>query len=87
MDYPSTWPVYIPKDMLGNWFEFYADALEINCWTDTEFVKGEWDEAGKTWIATVRRGDGTERVLRPRHLVFANESQFLSVHSGPAGPE
>jgi putative flavoprotein involved in K+ transport len=41
MDYPSTWPVYIPKDMLGNWFEFYADALEINCWTDTEFVKGE----------------------------------------------
>jgi putative flavoprotein involved in K+ transport len=72
MDYPSTWPVYIPKDMLGNWFEFYADALEINCWTDTEFVQGTWDEASQTWAATVRRGDGTERVVRPRHLVFAN---------------
>jgi putative flavoprotein involved in K+ transport len=72
MDYPSTWPVYIPKDMLGNWFEFYADALEINCWTDTEFVKGDWDETLKIWSATLRHGDGTERVVRPRHLVFAN---------------
>jgi len=72
MDYPATWPVYIPKDMLGDWFEFYATALEINCWTDTEFVKGEWDEKAKVWTATVRRGDGTERVIRPKHLVFAN---------------
>ncbi len=72
MDYPETWPVYIPKDMLGDWFEFYATALEINCWTDTEFVKGEWDEKQKVWTATVRRGDGTERVIKPKHLVFAN---------------
>ncbi len=72
MDFPPTWPKYIPKDMLGNWFEFYADAMEINCWTDTEFVAGAWDEATKTWTATVRHGDGTERVVRPRHLVFAN---------------
>ena len=72
MDYPSTWPVYIPKDMLGDWFEFYANALEINCWTDTEFVNGEWDENLKVWTATLRRGDGTERVIRPKHLVFAN---------------
>ncbi|MCA8927892.1 MAG: NAD(P)/FAD-dependent oxidoreductase [Alphaproteobacteria bacterium] len=72
MEFPPTWPRYIPKDMLGNWFEFYADAMEINCWTDTEFVAGTWDEASKTWSATVRRGDGTERVFRPKHLVFAN---------------
>lgn len=72
MDYPETWPVYIPKDMLGDWFEFYATALEINCWTDTEFVKGEWDDKLKVWTATVRRGDGTERVIKPKHLVFAN---------------
>lgn len=72
MEFPPTWPKYIPKDMLGNWFEFYADAMEINCWTDTEFVSGTWDETSKTWIATLKRGDGTERVVRPRHLVFAN---------------
>jgi len=72
MEFPPTWPKYLPKDMLGNWFEFYADAMEINCWTDTEFVAGTWDEAAKCWTATLRRSDGTERVIRPRHLVFAN---------------
>ena len=72
LDFPPTWPTYIPKDMLGNWFEFYADAMEINCWTGTEFVGGTWDEAEQCWSARVRRADGSERVLRPRHLVFAN---------------
>jgi hypothetical protein len=72
MEFPPTWPRYIPKDMLGNWFEFYADAMEINCWTDTEFVGGTWDETAKCWTARLRRSDGSERVVRPRHLVFAN---------------
>lgn len=72
MEFPPTWPKYIPKDMLGNWFEFYADAMEINCWTDTEFVRASWDEATKCWTAWLRRGDGSERSLHPRHLVFAN---------------
>jgi putative flavoprotein involved in K+ transport len=72
MPFPKSFPVFIPKDMLANWFEFYADALEINCWTDTEFVRGAWDEDAKCWTAVVRRSDGSERVVRPRHLVFAN---------------
>lgn len=72
MEFPPTFPKYIPKDMLGNWFEFYADAMEINCWTDTEFVGGTWDDQAKCWSARLKRSDGTERVLRPRHLVFAN---------------
>lgn len=72
MEFPPTWPKYIPKDMLANWFEFYADAMEINCWTGTEFVAGSWDEGAKRWTARLKRSDGTERVVRPRHLVFAN---------------
>lgn len=82
MEFPPTWPKYIPKDMLGNWFEFYADAMEINCMTDTEFVGGTWDEAEKRWTARLRRADGTERTIRPRHLVFAN-----GVSSYPMVPE
>jgi cation diffusion facilitator CzcD-associated flavoprotein CzcO len=82
MDFPPTWPKYIPKGMLGNWFEFYADAMEINCWTDTEFASGSWDETAKNWTATLKRGDGSERVVRPRHLVFAN-----GVSSYPMIPE
>ena len=72
MEFPPTWPKYIPKDMLANWFEFYADAMEINCWTDTEFVGGTWDATEKCWTARLRHADGIERVVRPRHLVFAN---------------
>jgi len=82
MQFPPTWPKYIPKDMLGNWFEFYADAMEINCWTDTEFAGAVWDAAEKRWTARLKRSDGTERVVRPRHLVFAN-----GVSSYPMMPE
>ena len=72
LPFPPSWPMYIPKDMLGNWFEFYADAMEINCWTDTEFLSASWDEEARCWTARLRRGDGTERVIRPRHIVCAN---------------
>ena len=82
MHFPPTWPKYIPKDMLGNWFEFYADAMEINCWTDTEFTNATWDAADKSWTVQLQRGDGTTRTVHPRHLVFAN-----GVSSYPMVPE
>ena len=72
LPFPPTMPKYIPKDMLANWFEFYADAMEIDFWTGTEFIRGDYDEAAKRWNATVRRPDGSERTLHPRHVVFAN---------------
>ena len=72
MPFPPSWPTYLPKDMVGDWFEAYAWAMEINFWTSTEFVRGVYDEAAGIWNAVVRRGDGTERTLHPRHLVFAN---------------
>ena len=72
MPFPPTYPKYVPKDQLGDWFEIYARAMEINCWTSTEFVSGDWDETAKCWTARLKRADGSERVMRPRHLVFAN---------------
>ena len=33
MPFPPNWPVYIPKDKLANWFESYAEAMELNYWT------------------------------------------------------
>jgi putative flavoprotein involved in K+ transport len=72
MPFPPTWPKYIPKDMLGNWFETYAFAMQLNVWTSAEFVRGSYDEAAQRWNAVVRRQDGFERTLHPRHLVFAN---------------
>ena len=72
LPFPSNWPKYLPKDMLGIWLETYASAMECNVWTGTTFVNGSYDEAAGQWNARVRRADGSERVLRPRHLVFAN---------------
>jgi putative flavoprotein involved in K+ transport len=72
MPFPRSWPVFIPKDMLANWFELYAEAMEINTWTSAELTGGSWDEAAQCWDVTVTRGDGTERRMRPRHIVMAN---------------
>ena len=38
MEFPPTWPKYIPKDMLGNWFEFYADAIPSNIPAEQRYV-------------------------------------------------
>jgi Flavin-binding monooxygenase-like len=72
MPFPPSWPKYLAKDMLANWLESYAWAMECNAWTDTTFVGGTYDETAGNWHARVRRADGSERVLRPRHLIFAN---------------
>jgi putative flavoprotein involved in K+ transport len=70
--YPDTFPSYLPKDQLANWFESYVEALEINYWTSTEFLGGAFDDRDGRWKVRVRRHDGTERVMRPSHLIMAS---------------
>jgi putative flavoprotein involved in K+ transport len=70
MPFPPNWPVYIPKDKLANWFEAYAEAMELNYWAGTDFLGGCFDAQTQTWNLKVKR-DGEERVLRPRHVVMA----------------
>ncbi|HEX5210440.1 MAG TPA: NAD(P)/FAD-dependent oxidoreductase [Pseudolabrys sp.] len=82
MPFPPTWPVYIPKDMLANWFEAYVEAMELNFWTGTALAGGSYDAAEKRWTVTLRRADGSERVMHPRHLIFAT-----GVSSIPATPD
>ncbi|MGE8454369.1 MAG: NAD(P)-binding domain-containing protein [Pseudomonadales bacterium] len=72
MPFPENWPRYLPKDMLGDWLESYAKAMECNVWTSTTFIGGEFDEDQGVWSARVRTADGAERNVHPRHLVFAN---------------
>lgn len=71
LPFPPNWPVYISKDKLANWLEFYADAMELNCWTGTEFISGSYDDRDDRWDVQLRHGDGTIRRIRPRHLVCA----------------
>lgn len=70
LPFPSTWPVFVPKDKLAGWFETYVDAMEINFWGSSWFSGAEFDEESATWEALIRR-DGGVRVVRPKHIVLA----------------
>ncbi len=72
MTYPDSWPVFIPKDKLADWFEFYASAMELNVWTSTTFLGADYDETSKTWTARVKREDGKEQSLKANHLILAS---------------
>ena len=71
MPFPPTWPVFIPKDKLANWFEAYVESLELNYWTGTELAGGSYDAKQGRWTVTLRRTDGSERTVKPRHIVIA----------------
>ncbi len=82
MPFPPTFPVYIPKDKLANWFESYVESLELNYWPGTELVAGGYDEKRGQWSVTLKRQDGSTRVMHPRHLIFAT-----GVSSIPSYPD
>ena len=71
MPFPPNWPTYIPKDKVASWFEAYADLMELNFWTDTEFAGGTYDDQTEEWSVELRQPDGTTRVMHPRHVVMA----------------
>jgi putative flavoprotein involved in K+ transport len=70
IDFPKNWPVFSPKDKIGDWLEMYAKVMELNYWTSTTAKSASYDETAKEWTVVVERG-GKEIVLRPKHLVFA----------------
>ena len=71
MPFPATWPAYIPKDKLAGWFEYYAESMEIDFWTCTEFAGGSYDENAQRWRVELRMADGKTRSVHPRHVVMA----------------
>ena len=50
MPFPPNFPVYIPKDKLANWFEAYAEAMELNYWTGTDFEGGDVRRARRALV-------------------------------------
>ena len=61
MPFPPSWPKYLPKDMLGNWLETYAWAMECNVWTGTTLVEGS-----TTRRRPLERASASRRRLRAR---------------------
>ena len=70
LPFPDDWPVFAPKDKIGDWLEMYTQVMELNYWGSTSAKSARFDEATQTWALVVER-DGREITLRPTQLVFA----------------
>ena len=68
--FPENWPVFSPKDKIGDWLEMYTRVMELNYWTSTTAKSARFDEAAGEWAVVVER-DGEEITLRPKQLVMA----------------
>jgi putative flavoprotein involved in K+ transport len=68
--FPENWPIFSPKDKIGDWLEMYTKVMELNYWTRTSCKSATYDEASGEWTIVVDR-DGEEVTLRPKQLVLA----------------
>ncbi|OOY03176.1 NAD(P)/FAD-dependent oxidoreductase [Thioclava sp. F28-4] len=68
--FPDNWPVFTPKDKVGDWLEMYTKVMEINYWTRSEVTGASYDEATGKWTVEVNR-DGETVTLEPTQLVLA----------------
>jgi putative flavoprotein involved in K+ transport len=70
LPFPANWPVFAPKDKLGDWLEMYTKIMELNYWTNTTCKSAKFDEAKGEWTVHLER-DGKSITLNPKHVIFA----------------
>jgi putative flavoprotein involved in K+ transport len=70
LPFPDHWPVFSPKDKIGDWLEMYTRVMELNYWCSTECKNARYDEEKEEWVVTVER-EGETVILRPKQLVLA----------------
>lgn len=70
MPFPQNWPVFAPKDKIGDWLEFYTKVMEVPYWSKTSCLSASFDETEKKWTVEIDR-DGERLTLHPTQLVLA----------------
>jgi putative flavoprotein involved in K+ transport len=70
LKFPENWPVFAPKDKIGDWLEMYTKVMELNYWTAPRPNPRAMTKRPGEWTVVVDR-DGKEVVLRPKQLVLA----------------
>ena len=70
LPFPQNWPVFSPKDKIGDWLEFYTRVMEVPYWSKTTCLSASFDDAAGRWTVEVDR-DGERLTLHPAHLVLA----------------
>ncbi|KAK0211151.1 dimethylaniline monooxygenase [Desarmillaria ectypa] len=69
--FPPHWPVFTPKDKLGDWFESYAATMELNIWMQSTIISATYDEPSHLWTINIARAGHPDRVIRPKFIVLA----------------
>ncbi|MGB3482323.1 MAG: NAD(P)/FAD-dependent oxidoreductase [Mycobacterium sp.] len=68
LPFPQNWPVFAPKDKIGDWLEFYTRVMEVPYWSKTSCTSASYDDG--QWTVEIDR-DGEQLTLHPTHLVLA----------------
>jgi putative flavoprotein involved in K+ transport len=68
--FPANWPVFTPKDKMGDWLEMYVRVMELTYWGGTECISATFDAREKRWTVELLR-HGKPVTQRPAQLVFA----------------
>jgi len=71
--FPHWFPTFLPAQQLAKFLHHYAGIMDLNIWTKSQ-IDGQTavyrEEQGR-WDVSVTRGDGSKRILHPRHLMIA----------------
>lgn len=70
LKFPDNWPVFAPKDKVGDWLEAYVKTMEVPYWSSTTATSASWSEETGEWTVEVER-EGMPLTLRPQQLVLA----------------
>ena len=70
LKFPDNWPVFSPKDKIGDWLESYTRVMEIPYWSSTTATGASYNKALGEWTVEVER-DGKPLTLKPKELVLA----------------
>jgi len=70
LPFPDHWPVFSPKDKIGDWLESYVKIMELNYWSKTECKSAKYNPKKQEWTVKVVR-EGKPVTLRPKQLVLA----------------
>ena len=70
LPFPDHWPVFSPKDKIGDWLEMYTRVMELDYWNGAACLGAKFNEDTQEWAVEVDRG-GRSMTLRPKHLVLA----------------
>ncbi|HEU4513415.1 MAG TPA: NAD(P)-binding protein, partial [Nocardioidaceae bacterium] len=49
LKFPDSWPVFAPKDKIGDWLEFYTKVMEVPYWSSTVATSATYSSETGEW--------------------------------------